>query len=41
MCAVARRSLRLTTERLTIRPLARNDITEFTRYRNLPGVARY
>jgi RimJ/RimL family protein N-acetyltransferase len=41
MCAVARRSLRLTTERLTIRPLARNDITEFTRYRNLPDVARY
>ena len=41
MSAVARRSLRLTTERLTIRPLARNDITEFTRYRNLPDVARY
>jgi RimJ/RimL family protein N-acetyltransferase len=41
MCAVARRSLRLTTKRLTIRPLARNDITEFTRYRNLPDVARY
>ena len=41
MCAVPRRALRLTTERLTIRPLARNDITEFTRYRNLPDVARY
>ncbi len=41
MCAVPRRSLRLTTERLTIRPLARQDITEFTRYRNLPDVARY
>jgi RimJ/RimL family protein N-acetyltransferase len=38
---VARRALRLTTERLTIRPLARNDVTEFTRYRNLPDVARY
>ena len=41
MCAVPRRTLRLTTERLTIRPLARQDITEFTRYRNLPDVARY
>jgi RimJ/RimL family protein N-acetyltransferase len=41
MCAVPRHTLRLTTERLTIRPLARNDITEFTRYRNLPDVARY
>ena len=41
MCAVPRRSLRLTTERLTIRPLARQDITEFTRYRNLPDVARF
>jgi RimJ/RimL family protein N-acetyltransferase len=41
MLAVPRRSLRLTTERLTIRPLAREDVTEFTRYRNLPDVARY
>jgi RimJ/RimL family protein N-acetyltransferase/ribosomal protein S18 acetylase RimI-like enzyme len=41
MCAVPRRTLRLTTERLTIRPLARQDITEFTRYRNLPDVALY
>src|SRR5262245_38182183 len=41
MCAVPRRSLRLTTERLTIRPLAREDVTEFTRYRNLADVARY
>jgi RimJ/RimL family protein N-acetyltransferase len=38
---VPRRSLRLTTDRLTIRPLARRDITEFTRYRNDPDVARY
>lgn len=36
-----RRALHLTTERLVIRPLARRDITEFTRYRNDPGVARY
>jgi RimJ/RimL family protein N-acetyltransferase len=36
-----RRALRLTTGRLTIRPLARRDITEFTRYRNIPEVARY
>ena len=36
-----RRALRLTTDRLTLRPLARQDITEFTRYRNLPDVARY
>ena len=36
-----RRSLRLATGRLTIRPLARRDITEFTRYRNIPEVARY
>jgi RimJ/RimL family protein N-acetyltransferase len=41
MCAVPRRPLRLTTERLTIRPLARHDVTEFSRYRNLPDVARY
>lgn len=41
MCAVPRRTLRLSTERLTLRPLARKDITEFTRYRNLPDVARY
>ncbi len=39
--AVPRRALRLTTERLIIRPLSRADITEFTRYRNDPEVARY
>ena len=39
--AVPRRALRLTTERLIIRPLSRSDITEFTRYRNDPDVARY
>jgi RimJ/RimL family protein N-acetyltransferase len=38
---VPRRSLRLSTDRLTIRTLARRDITEFTRYRNDPEVARY
>lgn len=32
---------RLRTGHLTIRPLARRDITEFTRYRNLPDVARF
>jgi RimJ/RimL family protein N-acetyltransferase len=36
-----RRPFRLRTERLTLRMLARADITEFTRYRNLPEVARY
>ena len=41
MCAVPRRTIRLTTQRLTIRPLARHDITAFTRYRNLPDVARF
>jgi RimJ/RimL family protein N-acetyltransferase len=41
MCAVPRRALRLTTKRLTIRPLARDDVAEFTRYRNLTDVARY
>jgi RimJ/RimL family protein N-acetyltransferase len=34
-------AFRLTTPRLTVRTLARSDITEFTRYRNLPEVARY
>jgi RimJ/RimL family protein N-acetyltransferase len=38
---VPRRPLRLSTDRLTIRPLARRDITEFTQYRNDPTVARY
>jgi aminoglycoside 6'-N-acetyltransferase len=38
---VPRRALRLATERLVIRPLARRDITEFTRYRNIPDVAHY
>jgi RimJ/RimL family protein N-acetyltransferase len=38
---VPRRPLRLSTDRLTIRPLARRDITEFTRYRNDRVVARY
>jgi len=32
---------RLRSERLVLRPLIRSDITEFTRYRNLPDVARY
>jgi RimJ/RimL family protein N-acetyltransferase len=36
-----RDSLQLTTERLAIRPLARGDVPEFTRYRNVPEVARY
>lgn len=35
------RPFELVTDRLTIRTLARADITEFTRYRNLPDVARY
>lgn len=35
------RPFRLRTERLLLRMLARGDITEFTRYRNLPEVARY
>jgi RimJ/RimL family protein N-acetyltransferase len=33
--------LRLETTRLVICPLARRHITEFTRYRNIPTVARY
>ncbi|HSJ91971.1 MAG TPA: GNAT family N-acetyltransferase [Ilumatobacter sp.] len=36
-----RRPFRLQTERLTLRMLARDDITDFTRYRNRPEVARY
>lgn len=36
-----RRPFRIATERLTIRPLAREDVTEFTRYRNIPEVARF
>lgn len=36
-----RTPFRLRTERLTLRMLAREDITEFTRYRNVPEVARY
>lgn len=36
-----RRLFRLRTERLTIRMLARHDITAFTRYRNDPAVARF
>ncbi len=36
-----RRSFRIRTERLTVRILARDDITAFTHYRKLPGVARY
>lgn len=36
-----RRPFRLQTERLTLRMLARNDITAFTRYRNVPEVSRY
>src|SRR5690606_34430406 len=35
------RPLYVRTDRLTLRMLARHDITEFTRYRNLPDVARY
>lgn len=42
MVAVPRRhTFRLNTRRLTLRMLAREHITEFTRYRNLPDVARY
>lgn len=37
----ARRPFRITTDRLVIRPLTRDDITEFTRYRNIADVARY
>lgn len=37
----ARRPFRITTDRLVIRTLARGDITELTRYRNIPNVARY
>lgn len=33
--------LPLHTERLTVRALERRDITRFTRYRNLPEIARY
>ena len=36
-----RRPFRLQTERLTLRLLARSDITAFTRYRNVPDIARY
>ncbi len=35
------RRFRLETERLTIRPLEREDVTEFVRYRNIDEVARY
>ena len=35
------RSFALETERLTIRLLARSDITEFTRYRNIDDLARF
>ncbi len=35
------RSFPLETERLTIRLLARGDITEFTRYRNIDDLARF
>ena len=38
MCAVPRRSLRLTTERLTIRPLARHDITVNELLRHTAGL---
>jgi len=40
MAAMGRR-FELHTARLTVRPLARPDVTAFVRYRNLPGVARY
>jgi RimJ/RimL family protein N-acetyltransferase len=36
-----RRPFRLQTPRLTIRLLARDDVTAFTRYRQQPAVARY
>lgn len=36
-----RREFRLSTQQLVIRMLSRADITEFTRYRNLPDVARF
>lgn len=35
------RPFRIDTERLTIRMLARSDVTEFTRYRNIEAIARY
>lgn len=37
----ARKPFRITTDRLVVRPLERGDITELTRYRNIPEVARY
>ncbi|MFW2334857.1 GNAT family N-acetyltransferase [Ilumatobacter sp.] len=37
----ARRPFRLRTERFTIRPLGRDDVTRFTSYRTSPDVARY
>lgn len=37
----ARRPFRITTPRLVVRPLERGDITELTRYRNVPEIARY
>jgi RimJ/RimL family protein N-acetyltransferase len=37
----ARRPFRITTDRLVIRPLARTDVTELTRYRNIPEIARF
>lgn len=37
----SRRPFQLRTERLTIRTLARDDVTAFTHYRKLPDVARF
>jgi RimJ/RimL family protein N-acetyltransferase len=37
----SRRPFRIATERLVVRPLTRRDVTELTRYRNLPDVARF
>lgn len=37
----SQRSIVIETERLTIRMLGRDDVTEFTRYRNIESVARF
>lgn len=37
----ARRPFRIATDRLVIRPIARTDVTELTRYRNIPEIARF
>lgn len=43
MCPVPgrQRTFRIRTQRLTVRTLARDDVTAFTHYRKLPAVARF